>query len=117
MLKFFLQTGLIAALLGALGISINAETLNDAQAMLHKLSGMARGAGLPGSEPAAIATDHAAAVVRTMTNGAGEQSAPPPGGIAGRAFDNKVPQDCFGEKIIEIEGKVRCAHARRSAAP
>lgn len=116
MLKLFLQTGLIAALLGALGMSLDAETLNDAQATLRKLSSMARGVGLPGSKSAA-STDQAATFVRTMTNGANEQRDAPPGGIAGRAFDNRLPEDCLGEKIIEIEGTVRCNHARRSTVP
>lgn len=114
MLKILAQMGLLFGGLGLLSSYLDPEVANEAGEMLRKVSGFVRQSDTAGSDPAAVMTEK---VADTIQNSAGKQagadSRPTENAVAGRAFYNRLPSDCLGEKNIELEGYVSCDQGRR----
>ncbi len=119
MLRLLLKLGLLAGAV-AMGTSkLDNETLRGIETLaldIARSAGFRDFATLDHESPA----DSASKVMRTTgsaMDGKGTQE--PAKDAAGgdtvlRAFHNRAPKDCFGERIIDPEdGRVRCSVARR----
>lgn len=114
MLKMLMQLSLALAGVGVLSSYLDPDVANQAGEILHRLSTVAKKTDVVGSEQAADIADKVGKTIQESAgNGASDNGRASGNAIAGRAFYNKLPNDCLGEKQIDLEGVVHCEQGRR----
>lgn len=117
MLRLLAQMGLLLGGIGVLSSYLDPDVATGAGDWLRKVSSMVKQSDMAGSDQTAVMTEKVADTIQNAAGSHGNTDANQSGNnaIAGRAFYNKLPPDCIGEKQIELEGKVHCDQGRRPA--
>lgn len=109
---------LLAAVIGFGMSSLDNQTAQQIKSSLSELAGMLKQTGLPESQEAADGIKKAADTNQTAAVAASEQfkGTSPTDVQSGsvKAFHNKLPEDCYWEKVIDPStGQVVCSvHTR-----
>lgn len=108
MLRLLLQLGLIGGASGLALTGINDGTRQQIESAIRQFSSMAKQSGLPGGEQAAASADRAADAVKPSVVPVGSASEQQPQ-VEKKAFHNRLPQNCAGEKVVSLDGVVSCS--------
>ncbi|WP_156509232.1 hypothetical protein [Ralstonia mannitolilytica] len=115
-----MQLGLLAAGIGLAASNLDSQTLQKIASSIRDLASMFRQSGLPAGQEAASGMDKAADALQSaapaQTNVALEHGAAAPEEQTApqKAFYNKLPNECYWEKVIDpASGEVSCSVPER----